>query len=95
MACTDESENTMHKKCELPCAPLELKRLKATELIVLAMSAPVFAFVTTFGNEPRGYVDRMNLFLAVIVVAALAICTQGLLRFRRACSEWSRGHHSQ
>jgi hypothetical protein len=88
MTPTDSLNAGEKRKAALPCAPAELRRLKLSGAIVLALTAVVFSMIIKYGNEPRDFVDRMNVYLAAIVAVALSICAYALLRFRRACAAW-------
>jgi hypothetical protein len=68
-----------------PCSPRELKRLKRVGRLVIVVCIFVLAMAITFGNQPRAFVDRMNLVLAPLVVGSLILCGHALWRFRRAC----------
>jgi hypothetical protein len=76
-----------------PCGSRELKRLKIAMGIVMLISLFVIAMAFTFGDQPRAFVDRMNLVLGPLVVAALALCGYTLWRFRRACAASGNSRH--
>jgi hypothetical protein len=63
-----------------------LKRLKVVMGISMIVGVFVVAMAVTFGNQPRAFVDRMNLLLAPLVVGSLVMCGHTLWRFRRACA---------
>lgn len=71
-----------------PCSPSELRRLKVFSRIVFGLCAIFFSMIFTFENFPRSFVDRMNVFLAPVVVIALVVCAYALWRFRKACIAW-------
>lgn len=72
------------------CSPNELKRFKVTCGIVLTLSALVLAMAMAFGNFPRSFVDRLNLFTGPMMVLNLGVCGYALWRFRRACNAWRK-----
>lgn len=67
------------------CSQRERQRLRIACGIVLALSAFVFTMIFTFGDYPRSFVDRMDMFLAPIVMIELAVAAYAVWRFRRAC----------
>jgi 4-amino-4-deoxy-L-arabinose transferase-like glycosyltransferase len=69
-----------------PCGPRELKRLRFAGGIIIVVCVFVLVMAITFGNQPRAFVDRMNLLLAPLVLGSLILCGHTLWQFHRACT---------
>ena len=66
-------------------SPGERRQFKIACAIVLSLAAFVFTMIFTFGDYPRSFIDRMNMFLAPIVIIELAVAVYAAWLYRRAC----------
>lgn len=76
------------KNQDIPCSQREVKRLRIACWIALTLFLFVIAMAMTFGNAPRQFVNRMNVYLAPLVVGSLGGVVYAILRHRRACLAW-------
>ena len=66
----------------------ELKRFRIACWIVVASGLFVVVMAFAFGDAPRPFIDRMNLFLARICGAAFCILAYSFWRFRHKAKRW-------
>jgi FtsH-binding integral membrane protein len=66
----------------------ELRRFRRATWIVLALSLSAVAITLTLGNAPRPIVDRLNVVLALMVIATFVVLGVALGRFRKKCGAW-------
>ena len=70
--------------------PGEVRRFKRAMWTVLTLSLSVLTVVFLISDAPRPLIDRMNPFLACVVILSFVVFVHAMWRFRRNCGDWPR-----